>query len=306
MKCVPRSPRISLTMLALIFVMQAVWPQTGLAEPAFSANADRTCAQLADELAHAEDQVQALEATARQRVGNNAIALGLSAAMFWPALLMLRFDGSDERALQQLRSDIEALQMHGRAQRCGDLSLLPAHEQAAFPLQPGDVLVYAERTASTSSTAEFQWRLDTLTRRRVGFTVLDSAGSSPGEWIQDRAGNVVVPLAGAATAYWRNLLLRPLQPGLTVSGEIMGLGGATVSVRGIVVGVSVKTPFARAFDAAVLELTGEVAPSSPPTSVSGVMVVDQGSGLLLRLELRSSDPAFDFERKLLRIQSSGP
>ena len=35
----------------------------------------------------------------------------------------------------------------------------------------------------------------------------------------------------------------------------------------------------------------------------GVLVVDRGSGVLLRLDLRSSDPAFDLRRTLMRVET---
>jgi hypothetical protein len=69
----------------------------------------------------------------------------------------------------------------------------------------------------------------------------------------------------------------------------------------------VKTSYGRPFDAAVVELFGDVPQVSPvqnggSTRVDGVMVVDRKSGVLLRLELHSANPEFQLRRTLVRIE----
>jgi hypothetical protein len=70
-----------------------------------------------------------------------------------------------------------------------------------------------------------------------------------------------------------------------------------------VVAQGVQTVAGRSFDVAVIELFGD-APlgENDSTRVSGVMAVDRSSGLLLRLELSSSNPAYSMRRRLVRVE----
>jgi hypothetical protein len=81
-------------------------------------------------------------------------------------------------------------------------------------------------------------------------------------------------------------------------------------VRGQVVATGPQTVAGRHFDVAVIELFGEVPAVSSvasstdqvSTRLDGVMAVDRRNGLLLRLELRSSNPDFSVRRRLVRVE----
>ena len=64
-----------------------------------------------------------------------------------------------------------------------------------------------------------------------------------------------------------------------------------------------QTVAGRDFDAAVIELFGEAPSASGDSSVrlDGAMAVDRTSGVLLRLDLRSTNPDFALRRRLQRV-----
>jgi hypothetical protein len=61
----------------------------------------------------------------------------------------------------------------------------------------------------------------------------------------------------------------------------------------------------RRFDAAVVELFGDAQRGDNTTRVEGAIVVDRASGVLLRLDLRSAQPPFSVQRRLLRVEAAG-
>jgi hypothetical protein len=84
-----------------------------------------------------------------------------------------------------------------------------------------------------------------------------------------------------------------------VSGDDAFLRGR---VRGQVIALGVQTSLGRPFDAAVIELFGDVPQGDHSTRLDGVMVVDRKSGVLLRLDLKSANPEFALRRALVRIE----
>jgi hypothetical protein len=54
-----------------------------------------------------------------------------------------------------------------------------------------------------------------------------------------------------------------------------------------------------------VELFGDAQRGDASTRLEGAIVIDRASGLLLRLDLRSADPAFSLQRRLLRIEPAG-
>ena len=90
--------------------------------------------------------------------------------------------------------------------------------------------------------------------------------------------------------------------GSVVSGDIVGGDGERGRVRGQVIALGVQSSLGRPFDAAVIELFGDVPQGDHSTRLDGVMVVDRVSGVLLRLELRSGNPEFALRRTLVRIE----
>lgn len=256
------------------------------------------CETIAQAVMQAQQRVDELVDTQRQRVGRNAVAVG-SALVFWPALLALRVDPGHERELQAARARVESLLHDAEAQGCGDVQRLPPAEQSTLPIAVGDTLIYSERMGGAAVARTLRLRVQRLERRQFVFEWSSDAGT--GAWVQDRAGNVIAMPEGPH-AYWRGLLSPSLTPSQRLSGEVSNLNNATARVQAQLVAEHVNTPFGSRFDPVVLDLQGEIEPGSPPPRVEGVMVVDRRSGLLLRLELRSADPAFDLERRLLHIE----
>jgi hypothetical protein len=103
---------------------------------------------------------------------------------------------------------------------------------------------------------------------------------------------------------WRRLLQPELALGSVLAGELVGGDDGTQRgrVRGQVIALGVQNSLGRPFDAAVIELFGDVPQGSHGTRLDGVMVVDRKSGVLLRLDLQSANPAFALRRTLLRIE----
>jgi len=92
-----------------------------------------------------------------------------------------------------------------------------------------------------------------------------------------------------------------------LTGELYSADSAQMGparVRGQVVAQGVQQIVGRSFDVAVIELFGD-APTADGgfARLSGVMVVDRAGGLLLRLELSCTNPAFAMRRQLTRVES---
>jgi hypothetical protein len=91
--------------------------------------------------------------------------------------------------------------------------------------------------------------------------------------------------------------------GSVLAGELVGPEESQRGrVRGQVIALGVQNGLGRPFDAAVIELFGDVPQGDHSTRLDGVMVVDRKSGVLLRLELHSGSPDFALRRTLLRIE----
>ena len=74
--------------------------------------------------------------------------------------------------------------------------------------------------------------------------------------------------------------------------------------RGQVVAVGPQTVADRRFDVAVIELFGDAQAAEAFTRVDGAIVVDRASGVLLRLDLRSAQPPFSLQRRLVRVEAA--
>lgn len=242
-----------------------------------------------------------------ERVGNNIIALGVGTTIFWPALLAMRPDGPDAAELARLRGRYDALQSSLKTRPCAPLpDTLSAEQLAALPLQVGERLVYEER-ASRGAGRELKLKLRSVRRERLDFDAELAGRPLAPAWRQDAFGNIVPPPPAAAGQldfiYWTRLLRPELALGDVLGGEIRNTGGGDGRLRGQVIAVGVQTGFGRPFDAAVVELYGDVPYRNHTTRLEGVMVVDRHSGVLLRLELRSQNPDFSVRRTLLRVET---
>ncbi|URI08141.1 hypothetical protein MW290_06060 [Aquincola tertiaricarbonis] len=240
--------------------------------------------------------------TVDERVGNNIIALGVGATVFWPAMLAMRPDGPDAAELARLRGRYDALQSALGQRGCPPQpDTLSVEQLAGMPLKVGERLVYEERRGRTAAR-ELGLRLQSLRRDQLEFRADLPGADKPVRWQQDGAGNIQPPSAGDTVVYWTRLLRPELGLGDVLAGELRNTNGEQGRVRGQVVATGVQTGFGRAFDAAVIELYGDVPFRRHTTRIDGVMVVDRKSGVLLRLELRSSNADFALRRTLLRVE----
>jgi hypothetical protein len=274
------------------------------ADPATFATWD--CARIDEESdrvqLHAADVAYAVDA----RVGNNMIALGLGVMVFWPALLAMRPDGMEAQELAALKGRFEALRTAALQRGCPPPPETMNTERAAkLPLVAGERFVYEERANRRAPAHELGLRVVALRRDRIEFTADMGGQALPGAWSQDLAGNTQadnrMPLIR-----WRRLLQPDLQLGQVLAGDLYAADPEAVGharLRGQVVAQGVQTIAGRSFDVAVIELFGD-APmgDNDSTRVSGVMAVDRSSGLLLRLELSSSNPAYSMRRRLVRVE----
>ena len=273
------------------------------------------CERLFDEMALVQRQASDVAYELDSRVGNNLVALGLGATLFWPALLAMRPDGPEAAELAELKGREEAMRGAANSRPCGAVpETMAAHRQAALPVVLGERLVYEQRNSEPgppqASTVEMT--VTALRRDHIEFSVLIGGKPTLYAWQQDLAGNPVLdgraPLIG-----WRRLLKIEMALGQVLSGELAAAGQALAAarVRGQVVALGPQTVDGRAFDVAVIELFGE-APlagggpgqgSDGSTRLDGVMAVDRHSGVLLRLDLRCANPDYALRRRLVRIES---
>ena len=240
-----------------------------------------------------------------ERAGTNIVALGMGVVVFWPALLAMRPAGADAEALARLKGRDEALRAAQAVRACPPVPEHLTPEQAsALPVALGERLVYEERAAGGGPPRELGLRLTALRRGEIEFSIEPAATGAAARWRQDRFGNQpsdVIDSAGFVQ--WRRLLQPDLALGSALAGDIIGTDlNRRGRLRGQVVALGVQTSLGRPFDAAVIELFGDVPDGDNSTRLTGVMVVDRKSGVLLRLELRSGNPEFALRRTLLRIE----
>jgi hypothetical protein len=236
-----------------------------------------------------------------ERAGNNIVALGLGVTIFWPALVAMRPDGLEAAELARLKGRYEALRTAAAAKGCPPASIaLPAARAAALPVAVGDRLVYEDRSTPRAAALEWSLLLSALRRDEVEFRVVGT--EPPVVWRQDLAGNVFTTPPGSLM--WPRLLPSRLEPGQVMAGEILVAGDPLMRarVRGQVIAVGPQFVGSRRFDAAVIELFGDVPRGESSTRLDGSMVVDRASGVLLRLDLKSASPNFTLQRRLARVE----
>lgn len=260
-----------------------------------------SCARIHDEIDLVQQRAVDVAWTVDQRLGQHVVALGLGLTVFWPALLAMQPDGADAEALAQLKGRFEALQAAAQRKGCPPPPAELAPERvAAMPVLPGERLVYEERGGVREPLQGLALTIVALRRNEIEFRLENH--DAPAGWRQDLAGNVIEAPDGALM--WRRLLRQPLVLGDVLAGDI-GIGGdelARARVRGQVVAVGPQRIAGRAFDAAVIELFGDVPQGDVSTRLDGVIVVDRASGVLLRLDLRSAEPRFRLQRRLVRVE----
>lgn len=263
------------------------------------------CARLHDEIDVVQQRAVDLAWAVDQRAGQHIVALGMGLMVFWPALLAMQPDGAEAEELARLKGRFEALNQVVRTKACPPPPNQPSPERlAAMVVRPGERLVYEERHGVREPLEELKLHLLALRRDEAEFVL--EAGGRNGPWVQDLYGNVISAPAGALL--WRRLLRPPMALGDVLSGDIQVSGDVfqRARVRGQVVATGPQRIAGRSFDAIVIELFGDVTVADSSTRLEGAIVVDRHSGVLLRLDLRSAQPNFRLQRRLVRVDAAAP
>lgn len=259
------------------------------------------CGRIDDELDAVQQRAAEVAYAVDERAGNNILALGVGIGIFWPAILAMRPDGLEAAELAQLKGRFEALRTASADKGCPPPTPeLSPERAAALPVAVGERLVYEDRLGARGAVSEWALLLTALRRDEVEFR-LQQAGASA-VWRQDPGGNVISAPDGSL--YWERLLRRDMPLGQVLAGEIRLAGEPEVRgrVRGQVVANGPQSVAQRRFDVVVIELFGDVQREDASTRLDGAIVVDRTSGVLLRLDLRSAEPAFNLQRRLMRIE----
>jgi hypothetical protein len=278
-----------------------VQPRPG--DPATYAGWD--CDRLFDEIDLVQQRAAEVAYAVDARVGNNMIALGLGATVFWPALLAMRGDGPEAEQLAELKGRYDALRVAARRQSCGQMpEAMHAARVAALPIAIGDRLVYEDREGNSGASRELGLKVVALKRDQIEFRVDLQGKIQPTPWRQDLAGNPVLEPRPQLIG-WQRLLHRDLELGQVLSGELAAADAtmATARVRGQVVAIGPQTIAGHTFDVAVIELFGD-APMGEVSStrLEGVMSVDRRSGVLLRMDLNCANADFSMRRRLMYVE----
>jgi hypothetical protein len=269
-----------------------------------------SCARIDDELDRVQQRAADVAYAVDERAGNNILALSVGVTLFWPAIIAMRPAGPEAAELARLKGTDEALRVAATRGQCPPLGItVPPERLAAFPLVPGERLVFEDRASPRQPPQQWVLELVAVQRTQAEFELLAKPGESSmrsGPWQQDRAGNVT--LAPTGNLQWPRLLRGELQLGQVVAGDILVSGDPQdrARLRGQVVAVGPQIVGDRRFDAAVIELFGDAPRGRVYTHVSGAMVIDRESGLLLRLDLTSSNSSFSLQRRLQRIEARQP
>jgi hypothetical protein len=304
-------PPLRWSCLALVLMLAGCATRSGEVRPLAADPAQFgqwSCEAIADERDRVQQRAADVAYAVDARAGNNVIALSLGVTVFWPALLAMRADGPDAAELAQLKGRDEALRDASERRACPPpASTLSAERAAQLPLALGERLVYEERAlARRGAVRELGLRMSALKREHIEFEADVGGKRLALQWRQDMAGNVLPMSSSTALVYWTRLLRRDLALGDVLLGEVRNTDTDIVGrLRGQVIALGVQTQYGRPFDAAVIELFGDLPvglEGGLSSRIDGVMVVDRKSGVLLRLELRSGNPDFALRRTLMRVE----
>ncbi len=261
-----------------------------------------SCSRIDDEAEAVQKRASDLAYTVDERTGQNIIALGVGLAVFWPALVAIRPEGLEAADLARLKGRYDALLTAAARKSCPAMTgELPPERAAVAPLAVGERWVYEQRASVRQPVQESALRVLTVRRSEVSYEALEANG---GTLRHDATGNVTTAPAGALQ--WPMLIRGELDLGSVVSGDISVVGDplARARIRGQVVAVGPQQLAGRSFDVAVIELYGDAPREEAYTRVDGAMVIDRRHGVLLRLDLRSAQPAFRMQRRLVRIEAA--
>ncbi len=268
------------------------------------------CARIDDELDSVRQRAADLAWAVDEHAGNNIIALGLGVTVFWPALLAMRPEGLEAADLARLKGRDDALRIAAGQQSCPPAAAeLSAARAQALPVALGERLVYEDRRLLRQPPTQWALQLTALRRGEIEYTAelaTDAAtvAATDARLVHDLAGNVISAPPGALR--WPHLLRGALVLGQVTAGDILIAGDpqARARMRGQVVAQGPQTVAGRRFEVRVIELFGDVTLGEGSTRVDGVIVVDRASGVLLRLDLRSAQPGFALQRRLVRVDAA--
>jgi hypothetical protein len=273
-----------------------------------------SCARIGEELERVRRNAAEVAYAFDERAGANIVAMGVGAVVFWPALLAMRSNGQDRELLAQLKGRHEALVSAQSQRPCPASADTPA-ATGALPLAVGDTLVYEQRAVALdggpAAERPRELSLRVLDIGPSSLSLAETAQAAPREgvaaaaWQMDRLGNL---LQGPVGPLWPQLVRTDLGLGQVVSGELIDPQDTATRarVRGQVVALGPQSVSGRAFDAAVIELFGDVQDGQGSSRLEGVLVIDRHSGILLRLDLYGSHPAFRLQRRLVRVLAPAP
>ncbi len=304
-----RTLRTWVCSLALALGLSGCATRSGDVKPVAANPADFalwSCGRIDDELDAVRQRATDVAYAVDEHAGNNILALSLGVTLFWPAILAMRPAGPEAAELGRLKGRDEALRVAAQAKDCPPPGSIVTPERAAsFPLALGERMVFEDRASPRQAATEWTLTLVQIRRNQVDFDLTLPSGRA-GLWQQDSAGNIVAAPQGSLQ--WPRLLRSGLELGQVLAGDIQVVGDLTerARMRGQVVAVGPQRVGALRFDAAVIELFGDAPRGRTYTTVRGAMVVDRTTGLLLRLDLGSSNPNFSLQRRLLRVETVSP
>jgi hypothetical protein len=264
------------------------------------------CTRLQRELDRVQRRATRVAYAFDERAGNNIIAMSLGMTVFWPALLTMRSTQPEAEELAALKGRFEALAQTVKQRACVPLGV--DTQAARRVVQVGDELTYEQRSGHRAALRS--WSLLVGRVSAQGLELQGAPGGPPNisqtgasaAWQFDAAGNL---LRAPMSPVWPQLLRDELVLGALITGELTDPADpqSRARVRGQVVAVGPQVISNRNVDAAVIDLFGDVQSEVSSSRLDGVMVVERGSGLLLRLDLNSAHPAFHLQRRLTRIQT---
>jgi hypothetical protein len=264
------------------------------------------CPRLEEEIDRVQRHATRIAYAFDERAGNNIVALGIGLGVFWPALLTMRPAEPDATLLAALKGRHEALTQVARQKGCAGGAAAPSTAAAdQLPVAVGDHLIYEQRQTARGPLQVFALRVAEVRRDELELEQAGERSVAPDapavHWLQDRSGNLVT---ASRAPVWPQLLRADLTLGQLVSGELRDPTDPRqrARVRGQVVAVGPQVIANRQFDVAIVDLFGEAGLNEASTRLDGVLVVDRASGVLLRLDLFSSHPVFQLQRRLARVE----
>jgi hypothetical protein len=78
-----------------------------------------SCAQLQEEAARVSARATVASGAQDQKANNDAIATGVGAVLFWPALFFIKGDAASAQEIAQLKGDMDAIEPANIQKKCG-------------------------------------------------------------------------------------------------------------------------------------------------------------------------------------------